>query len=86
MEAKIRKPMSQYGYTLEGFMTREVGGKTADGYRYAYEVKGIGMVGESLSLKSGGNFYYIHSYFRQELREPSLQVLDKVFTSVTWEE
>ena len=86
MEAKIRKPMGQYGYTLEGFMSREVGGKTADGYRYAYEVKGIGMVGESLSLKSGGNFYYIHSYFRQELREPSLQVLDKVFTSVTWEE
>lgn len=86
MEAKIRKPMNKYGYKLEGFMTRTVSGKTADGYRYTYAVKGIGMIGESLSLKNGSNFYYIHSYIRQELREESLKVLGEIFGNVSWEE
>ena len=44
MEAKIRKPMSRYGYKLEGFMNRQIGGKSADGYRYTYSVQDIGML------------------------------------------
>ncbi len=84
MEAKVRKPMSRFGYRLEEFMMREVGGKQADGYRYSYEVQGTGMMGESLSVKSGSNFYYIHSYFRAALREESLKVLDEMFGAVTW--
>ena len=84
MEAKVRKPMSKFGYKLEEFITREVGGKTADGYRYTYNVKGTGMIGESLSVKAGSNFYYIHSYFREELRQESLKVLDEIFGNVTW--
>ena len=86
MEAKIRKPMNKFGYHLEEFMTRQIGGKTADGYRYTYSVQDVGMVGESLSVKSGSNFYYIHSYFREELREESLKLLDQIFADVTWEE
>ena len=77
--------MGKFGYHLEGFMTREIGGKTADGYRYTYKVQDIGMMGESLSVKSGSNFYYIHSYLRQELREESLSVLDGIFETATWE-
>ena len=86
MEAKIRKPMSKFGYHLEEFITRQIGGKPADGYRYTYSVQDVGMVGESLSVKSGSNFYYIHSYFREELREESLKLLDQIFADVTWEE
>ena len=86
MEAKIRKPMAKFGYHLEGFMSREIGGKTADGYRYTYKVQDIGMIGESLSVKSGSNFYYIHSYLRQELKEESLPVLDGIFETASWEE
>lgn len=85
MESKIRKPMRRFGYRLEDFMTREVGGKPADGYRYTYTVQETGMMGESLSVKSGSNFYYIHSYFRQELKDDSLKMLDEIFTAVTWE-
>ncbi|MBQ8053121.1 MAG: hypothetical protein IJ198_04870 [Lachnospiraceae bacterium] len=85
MEAKIRKPMSRYGYKLEGFMNRQIGGKSADGYRYTYSVQDIGMLGESLSVKSGSNFYYIHCYLREALREESLRVLDEIFGAVTWE-
>lgn len=86
MEAKIRKPMGKYNYNLEGFITRELGGKRADGFRYLYQVNGTGMTGESLSLKSGSNFYYIHSYFRQEFREESLLALDEIFGSVSYEQ
>ena len=86
MEAKIRKPMGKFGYHLEGFMNREIGGKTADGYRYTYKVQDIGMMGESLSVKSGSKFDYIQSDRRQELREESLSVLDGIFETVAWEE
>ena len=51
-----------------------------------YKVQDIGMMGESLSVKSGSNFYYIHSYLRQELREESLSVLDGIFETAAWEE
>ena len=60
--------------------------RAADGFRYTYQVQEIVMAGESLSVKSGSNFYYIHSYFREELREESLKLLDQIFADVTWEE
>ena len=84
MEAKIRKPMSKFGYQLEEFTTREIGGNHADGFRYSYEVQGTGMMGETLSVKSGSSFYYIHCYFRKELREESLAVLDEIFGAASW--
>ena len=84
MEAQIRKPMGQYGYRLDSFLEKELGGRRADGYLYAYEVQGTGMAGESLYLKNGNTFYYIHCYFRDAMRDDSLPVLDEIFGSVRW--
>jgi len=86
MEARIRKPMKKFGYKPEGFIRRDVGGRAADGFRYTYQVQEIVMKGESLSVKNGSNFYYIHSYFRDALREESLAVLDGIFGSAGWKE
>lgn len=84
MEAKIKVPMQQYGYRLEGFVAREPGGRRGDGYRYVYEVQDTGMSGESIYLKNGNTFYYIHSYYRTSLKEDSLAVLDGIFDSFSW--
>lgn len=86
MEARIRKPMTKFGYKSEGFLKREIGGREADGFRYSYEVQGIGMSGESLSVKNGSCFYYIHSYYRTALKEESLAVLDEIFQNAGWKE
>ena len=71
MEAGIRNPMQQYGYHLEEFLSLEAGGKNADGYRYSYTVQETGMSGESLCIKNKNTFYYIHCYYRTELKEIS---------------
>ena len=84
MEAKIKVPMQQCGYRLEGFVVREPGGVRGDGYRYDYEVQDTGMSGESIYLKNGSTFYYIHAYFRTSLKEESLAVLDGIFDSFSW--
>lgn len=86
MEAKIRKPMKKFDYQTEGFMKRDIGGRTADGFRYTYKVQDIVMCGESLSARNGSNFYYIHSYYRDALREESLAVLDGIFGAAVWKE
>ena len=84
MSAQIRKPMQKFGFQLEGFLQKEMGGLRADGYLYQYVVQGTGMAGESFCIKKGSTFYYIHCYFRQALKDESLAVLEEIFQSVTW--
>ena len=45
MEAKISRPMQQFGYKQDGFFERPVGGKSFSGSRYSYTAQGIGMTG-----------------------------------------
>ena len=84
MEASLRKAMQPYGYRPEGFVTADVGGLTADGFRYSYTAQGIGMSGESLSLKKGKTFYYLHCYCRTALAEESLSVIEEMLASSAW--
>ncbi len=84
MEAKIRKPMKQFGYRLEGFVSREVGGKQANGFRYEYEAQGIGMFAESLAVKMNKTIYYIHFYARTALKAESLPIMEDILGSILW--
>ena len=84
MEKSLRKPMAAYGYKLEGFLEESLDGTTASGFRYSYTAQGIGMTGESFSVKKGKTFYYIHCYLRSEFLEESLPVLKEIFASWKW--
>ena len=84
MEARLRKPMSPYGYRLQGFITETVGGVEAEGFRYSYTAQNIEMTGESFSLKKGKTFYYIHCYYRTERKDESSAVLQSIFHSSEW--
>ncbi|MDO4803597.1 MAG: hypothetical protein Q4A32_02100 [Lachnospiraceae bacterium] len=85
MEPQVRKAMEQYGYALEGFVTEELGGRKAEGFAYSYRAKDIDMVGETLSVKKGKTFCYIHCYMRESMREESRKILDEIFRAVRWE-
>lgn len=84
METGIRAAMSQYGYKFEEFISLKPGGKNADGYRYSYTVQETGMSGQSLCIKNGSTFYYVHCYYRTLLKEESLALLDGIMNSFSW--
>ena len=84
MESKIRKPMQAYGYRSGGFASRTVGGEKAEGFSYAYDAGGAGMVGESLVLKHGKVFYYLHIYAREALKDESMEVWNGILSSAVW--
>jgi len=84
MESRLRKPMEQFGYHLQGFISKDAGGKTADGFRYDYTSQGVGMTAESFSIKNGKVFYYINIYMRTELLSESEPVVHSLMDSFRW--
>ena len=40
---------------------------------------------ETLSVKQGKAFYYIHCYMREAMLEKSLATLDEILASMSWE-
>lgn len=85
MEPQIAKPMKPFGYQLEGFVTEQVGTKTAEGFRYSYTAQDVEMCGESLAAKQDKNLYYIHCYYRNALKEDSLAVLEEMLKNSSWQ-
>ena len=84
MESAIRAAMQPYDYALDSFVTENLGGEAAEGFRYLYTAQNIRMIGETLSVKKGRTFYYIHCYLREELRDESLQTLGEMFNTARW--
>ncbi len=85
MEGEIHRLLSSYGYELKGYITENLGGVSADGFRYSYIAQDVLMIGESLSAKKGKVFYYIHGYLREELQEESLRTLEEIFRTFHWQ-
>ncbi|MCR4671730.1 MAG: hypothetical protein K5637_00645 [Lachnospiraceae bacterium] len=84
METALQKPMAAFGYKLQGFESKNVGGTAAEGFRYTYTAQNINMIGESYSVKKGKTFYYIHCYYRAELETESIRVLQVMAESCEW--
>lgn len=72
METQIRKPMQQFGYQMDGYLTRNLGRHKAEGFRYRYDVQGKGMYGEAFVIKEKDMLYYLYVYIRQEFLEAGL--------------
>ena len=83
MEAKISRPMQQFGYRRGGFFERQIGGKSFSGFQYSYTAQNTDMTGESLIGKSGKVFYYLHFYARSEMPE-STEVWKNILDSANW--
>ena len=68
MEGRVREPMAEFGYRLEGFINARVGGKNAEGFDYGYEAEDTRMFAESLIIKHRKSLYNLHMYCRWENR------------------
>ena len=84
MEARIRKPMQAYGYRLNGFAAKNVGGEQAEGFGYEYESQGIDMYGESCVIRHDRTLYYLNFYARRELMSKSLDARNEILASAVW--
>lgn len=82
MQKKVSALMKNYGYSLTGFCTQKAGEYTADGFDYRYDAQGISMAAKSLVLKTGRTYYYIHCYYRQELADESLKIIDDMLSGI----
>ena len=83
-ESKIKKALKPSGYALEKIFSADIGGAPSDAVRYTYTSQGIGMVGETWCVKIVKNIYYFNFYYRQDLREESLELLREIRRSVDW--
>ena len=84
METELKRLMAAYNFETQGEVKEDVGGLKADGFRYSYKAQSIDMAGETLSIKKGKMFYYIHCYMREELLHESRQVLKEILKSARW--
>ncbi len=86
MEESIRKPMGAFGYRLEGYTDRSLGGKPAGGIRYTYTAQDTPMYGESWVVKSGKTVYYFHVYIREGLKDDGIPAWEQILDSVSWKQ
>lgn len=84
MEARVRIPMQESGYRLEGFSDGEIGGKKMSGYSYSYTVKGKGMSAQSMVAKNRKTIYYFHFYARAETRQEGEAVWKQILETARW--
>ena len=84
MEKGLEGPMAQFGYELEGYTSRKVGGKASTGFGYNYQVDDVGMHGAAYSVKTKGTFYYLYAYIRQESREEGLKTVTEILDGISF--
>ena len=85
-QGAVRRPLSLTDYKLGDMLRRSVGGECAEGFCYTYTAQDIPMYGETLVVKAGRVFYYLHFYARQELKAESLPVWEAFLASARWAE
>ena len=84
MEGKLRKLMENMGYERRQFIKEEIDGIESHGFGYRYDTASVRMAAQSMVLKKGSTFYYIHCYMRDEMLEQSQAVLDTFLKSIRW--
>ncbi len=81
-ELAVSKAMAGFGYRSEGFLAREIAGRSAEGFGYAYEAEETAMIGQTYAAKAGKTVYYFNLYARESLKEESLRVWEDLLDSV----
>ena len=83
-EKQIRNLMKGYGYRPLAFSGKELGGKAASGFKYAYDVQDTGMLGETFMTKNGKTLHGFNFYCRRTLEKESMPVWEEFLRSVRW--
>ena len=84
VEGRLHKMMEQMGYERRQFVTADIDGLESHGIRYSYDTPSTRMTAQTLVVKKGSTFYYVHCYMRDTLLDESLPVLDEVLKTMRW--
>ena len=84
MEARTSAPMKPFGYRRGGFLNRSVGGNKGSGFTFSYTAQDTNMNGESIVVKVGNVFYYLHRYCRADFEPQSAAVWEDILNAVRW--
>ena len=72
VEASVARSMDAYGFTLETYLSRQIGGQRAEGFRYAYTAEDTAMIGETYVVRQTRSLTFFHMYLRAANRENGL--------------
>ena len=84
MEKRLKQPMLDFNYKLEGFFAKKIDGRKAQGYGYWYEAQDIPMYGQSFALKHNKNYYALYFYTREARKEENLPVWEQILDGIRW--
>ena len=71
-EANVNRAMTPFGYRKETVLSRQIGGQSAEGFRYTYTAGGTPMVGETYVVRQGRSLVFFHGYIRGDRRDEYL--------------
>ena len=83
MEAGVHQSMAPYGYRRETALTRQIGDRKAEGFRYTYTAGDNPMVGESYVIREGRSLTFFHVYLSAALQEQGLARWNALLDAVT---
>lgn len=86
LEKSCAQAMKNFDYSLVEFMSRQIGGKTAYGFRYFYTAEGVPMEGECFTIRDGKLLYNLYVYYRKQLRDASAGTWEFIMDSIKWVE
>ncbi len=72
VEANVNRAMAPYGYRKETDLSREIGGRPGQGFRYTYVADDTPMVGETYVIREDRTLTFFHVYYRAAMRDGSL--------------
>lgn len=85
MKKRYGEAAADKGYTFGDIEKLTIGGEKAYGYPFSYTAEGIEMCGDSFVIKRGKQYYFFHTYYREELKEESEKLLEEIYGSICFE-
>ena len=82
VEAGVARSMNPYGYMRDTYLTRQIGGQKAEGFRYSYVVGDTAMIGETYVIRQMRSLTFFHMYLRAANRDNGLVQWNKLLDAV----
>ena len=83
-QGRIAGVMRPFGYRLTEYKPRNVGGRDASCFQYAYTAQNTEMMGECCAVKEGKTVYYLHFYVRAAFQEEGFRLWQDILAKAQW--
>ena len=85
MEGTVSSLLKDHQYEYIDLIEFDVAGEKGSGFLYAYVNKDTPMEGVSMIVKKEKAFYYIRAYFKREIQEEILPMIEEILKEGYWQ-